>query len=417
MVVVESRSQLLEWLNATLELNYTKVEECGTGAAFCQLMDCTVGGVAMNKVKFDSNYDYDNRQNWKVLQASFTKYNITKVIDVERLIKCRLQDNLELLQWFKRFWMENKGYNDNYDVIGRRKGQGYISGSGTGNSTPRNVSTGTRVSSGGASFNGTPTGGSGGTITPGSARNLSGSTKTSSRRSSGTSANTIPGSSNPLPGSANPTTSSRRSIISPNNSQPSSRRVSSYGRAPQGAVAPTPTPQPLGTPKTAQLSKELSSALSDVSHLQEEVKEYKLSAETLETERNFYFNKLREIEILIQNIDDLIDTNNFSELKDLTVVDLTKKIQTILYSTEEGFQTTHDLEEISDVNVVGEMNGEEMNGEEMNGEEVIGEEVIGEEAIGEEVIVEEVNGEEVNGEVNISMTERDGYYSDGGESF
>jgi RP/EB family microtubule-associated protein len=399
MVVGESRSQLLEWLNATLELNYTKVEECGTGAAFCQLMDCTVGGVAMNKVKFDSNYDYDNRQNWKLLQASFTKNNITKVIDVERLIKCRLQDNLELLQWFKRFWMENKGFNDDYDVIGRRKGQGYISGSGTGNSTPRNVSTGTRVSSGGASFHGTPTGGSGGTITPGSTRSLSGTTKTSSRTSSRTSSNTLPGSANPT---TSPFTSSRRSIISPNNSQPSSRRVSSYGRAPQGTTAPTPTSQPLGTPKAAQLSKELSSALSDVSHLREEVKEYKLSAETLETERNFYFNKLREIEILIQNIDDLIDTNNFSELKDLTVVDLTKKIQTILYSTEEGFQTTHDFDEISNVNVVGEVNGEEVKGEEVNGEKVNG---------------GEMNGDEMNGEVNISMTEGDGYYSDGGESF
>lgn len=362
MVVGESRLELLEWLNATLDLNYTRVEECGTGAAFCQLMDCTVGGVPMSKVKFDSTYDYDNRQNWKVLQAMFTKRNITKVIDVERLIKCRLQDNLELLQWFKRFWMDNKGYNDDYDAVARRRGQS-VSGSTTPRTTPRAVS-GSRVSSG-SSVNSTPA-------------------LSTSRSTSRTSMTT----------NSTPFAATRRSIVSPNNTQPSSRRVSSYGRttpAPAQASAPGPVAV---TPKVDQLTKELTSARSDVSLLQEEVKEYKLSSETLETERNFYFNKLREIEILIQNIDDLIDTNNFAELKDLTVVDLTKKIQTILYSTEEGFQTTHDFEDHPAPNGISDINDRNDTSD-----------------------INDVNGEN-SGEANMSMTEGDGYYSDGdNESF
>ncbi|ODV77642.1 uncharacterized protein CANTADRAFT_55471 [Suhomyces tanzawaensis NRRL Y-17324] len=259
MVVGESRSDLLAWLNSTLELKYNRIEECGKGAAFCQLMDCIYGGVPMAKVKFDATTEYDYRQNWKILQAAFTKHSVTKVIDVERLIKCRLQDNLELLQWFKRQWTENKGVNDNYDARARRKG-GASAGNGVPNARPAAV---TRAS-------------------------VSGS------RSSSTSSST-------------PT--SRRTTIS-------------------------------STPIMAQLNKELSEAMSEVGQLNEELQEYKLSAETLETERNFYFNKLREIEILVQNINDLIDANNFAQLKELTVVDLNKKIQTILYSTEEGFQTT-----------------------------------------------------------------------------
>jgi hypothetical protein len=35
----ESRSELLAWLNELLQINYIKVEQCGTGAAYCQILD------------------------------------------------------------------------------------------------------------------------------------------------------------------------------------------------------------------------------------------------------------------------------------------------------------------------------------------------------------------------------------------
>ena len=35
----ESRSELLAWLNELLQINYTRVEQCGTGAAYCQILD------------------------------------------------------------------------------------------------------------------------------------------------------------------------------------------------------------------------------------------------------------------------------------------------------------------------------------------------------------------------------------------
>lgn len=120
MTVGELRSELLAWLNSTLQLDYKKLEECGTGAAFCQLFDCIMGQVPMSRVKFGSLSEYESLNNWKILQAQFTRHGITKVIQVERLIKCRLQDNLELLQWFKRFWVDNCS-NENYDPILRRR--------------------------------------------------------------------------------------------------------------------------------------------------------------------------------------------------------------------------------------------------------------------------------------------------------
>lgn len=35
----ESRSELLAWLNELLQINYNKVEQCGTGGAYCQILD------------------------------------------------------------------------------------------------------------------------------------------------------------------------------------------------------------------------------------------------------------------------------------------------------------------------------------------------------------------------------------------
>jgi len=35
----ESRTELVAWVNELLQLNYTKVEQCGTGGAYCQIMD------------------------------------------------------------------------------------------------------------------------------------------------------------------------------------------------------------------------------------------------------------------------------------------------------------------------------------------------------------------------------------------
>lgn len=39
----ESRNDLINWLNGVTGLGLTKVEQCGTGAAYCQLMDSIFG--------------------------------------------------------------------------------------------------------------------------------------------------------------------------------------------------------------------------------------------------------------------------------------------------------------------------------------------------------------------------------------
>ena len=38
-----SRTELIAWVNELLGLNYTKVEQCGTGAAYAQIIDSIYG--------------------------------------------------------------------------------------------------------------------------------------------------------------------------------------------------------------------------------------------------------------------------------------------------------------------------------------------------------------------------------------
>ena len=46
----ESRTELIAWLNELLQINYTKVEQCGTGAAYCQVIDSIYGQSSLRVV-------------------------------------------------------------------------------------------------------------------------------------------------------------------------------------------------------------------------------------------------------------------------------------------------------------------------------------------------------------------------------
>merc|ERR1719336_3506954 len=65
------------------------------------------GSVAIKRVKFDTKLEHEYIQNFKLLQASFTKLNVDKALPVDRLVKGRFQDNFEFMQWFNKFFMAN----------------------------------------------------------------------------------------------------------------------------------------------------------------------------------------------------------------------------------------------------------------------------------------------------------------------
>jgi len=232
----ESRTELLGWLNELLQINYTKVEQCGTGGAYCQVIDSIFGDVPMSRVKMNAKHEYEFLVNYKVLQNVFKSHKIDKPIPVDKLVKCKMQDNLEFLQWLRRFWdANNPGHG--YDAVARRRG-----GS---TETPATIA---------------PLGRSGGSLTPGGPKQ--------------------------------------------------GRRT------------------PLGGPRSGS-----SSGVSPevVANLQAQLRELHGQTEGLEKERDFYFAKLRDIEILVQA---QVETLEAAGADDVTL----REIQKILYSTEEGFE-------------------------------------------------------------------------------
>lgn len=185
----------------------------------------------MARVKFTANAEYAYLENFKILSNTFRKHHIDRPIPVEQLVKCKMQDNLEFLQWTKRYWDQNYPGGD-YDAVSRRKGLG----AGAAPSLP-------------------PSKGGGTSMARRPAGSLGGST-------------------------AGPRSTSRQA----------------------GGMASSALQQ-----KNAELVE---------------------TVQGLERERDFYFSKLRDIELLIQQAmeaDPVLEEDEGS---------LLKQIQTILYSTE-----------------------------------------------------------------------------------
>ncbi|KAF9348929.1 hypothetical protein BGX26_012704 [Mortierella sp. AD094] len=224
----ESRAELIAWVNDLLGLSYTKIEQMGSGAAYVQIMDSIYGDIPMSRVKFSTKHEYEYLANYKVLQNCFLLHKVDKSIPIERLMKCKMQDNLEFLQWLKRYW-DGLFPGGPYDAAARR------GGAGGNDNTNRSVSGRSGLSAG----------------------------NTSLRKAS-----------------------------------------------PDHSV---------------------------VLNLQKELQEERNTVAALEKERDFYFGKLRDIEVLIQQ--DLERSPEFADSP------LLKEIQAVLYSTEDGFEIPQEEEQ------------------------------------------------------------------------
>lgn len=161
----------------------------------------------------------------------FTRHAVEKPIPVQSLIKCRMQDNLEFLQWTKRYWDQHYPGGE-YDAVGRRKASG------------------------------------------------------------------APGGAAPAAAPRAPSAGSRRGVTP----------TTGAARAPRAAAA--------------------GSGGGSASALQQEVATQREAIAGLEKERDFYFAKLRDIELLLQSA---IEADPELENQEDSLV---KHIQGILYSTE-----------------------------------------------------------------------------------
>lgn len=256
-----SRHDMLSWVNDCLRSQFTKIEELCTGAAYCQYMDMLFpGSVPMKRVKFRTNLDHEYIQNFKILQAAFKKMNVDKIIPIDKLIKGRFQDNFEFLQWFKKFFDANYDGRE-YDALLARDNLPMGMGSGAGAPKGNGVSA---------------------VVAP---RKMPvGTTNVAARAG------------------IKPIAPNRPLVQSP---------PSRFGG---GGV----------NVNTSKSSSQNSVTNQQIEELTSQMTEMRLNFEGLEKERDFYFSKLRDIEILCQ--DDEQSQSPFVQ-----------KILEILYATEDGF--------------------------------------------------------------------------------
>jgi microtubule-associated protein, RP/EB family len=120
------RKELLDFFNELLVLNLAKIEQTASGAVACQLTDYIYpGSIPMARVNWEAKSEYEYVQNYKLLQVAFKNHNVQRYVDIPKLIKAKYQDNLEFCQWLKAFFDQSGSFRENYDpVAARAKGKG-----------------------------------------------------------------------------------------------------------------------------------------------------------------------------------------------------------------------------------------------------------------------------------------------------
>lgn len=261
-----SRHEMLNWVNDCLHAEYRKIEELANGAAYAQLMDLLFPGIVpLKKIKFRTNLEHEYIQNFKFVQAAFKKVGGDRELPVDRLIKARFQDNFEFLQWFKKFFDANYDGHE-YNALEVRGG------------VPLGSASGPLASSKSSLTHHAP-----------STRPMSGRTTTS-------------------------TTATHHSTTHHSSTAGSNNNISPASAAANRRLTSTNGSTGGGMDASARLKYEA------------EITQLKATIEAIEREREFYYGKLRDLEVICQKAD---------EAEESTIDK--QKILEVLYATEDGF--------------------------------------------------------------------------------
>jgi len=284
-----SRNELLAWVNDCLQSEFTKIEQLHTGAAIAQFTDFLFpASLQLKRVKWNSRSALDRRANWKLVTIARNELGINKVVPVDKLIKGKFQDNFEFLQWFKKFFDANYDGHE-YNPVMARNFEPLPAGATSASSASRMAPKSTPVS------NRMPNQRAGSNVSVNSNASANASRPAAARSSA---------------------TSVRNAMVRP------SKPVVS--QPPQPAAAHHPTTNGI----SKQEYEDLKTRFEDVNRQLNESDEV---ISGIEKERDFYFTKLRKIEILCQDHEQEQSIN-------------INKIFDILYETEEGFAPPEDDE-------------------------------------------------------------------------
>uniref|UniRef100_A0A8R1E1X1 Microtubule-associated protein RP/EB family member 1 n=1 Tax=Caenorhabditis japonica TaxID=281687 RepID=A0A8R1E1X1_CAEJA len=281
-----SRHEMLMWVNDCLQAHFTKIEQLHTGAGYCLFTDFLFPEtIAMKKVKWNSRLELDWLSNWKLVQTAWKNLGVEKVIPVDRLIKGKFQDNFEFLQWFKKLFDANYDGHE-YDPVAARNGEGLPTDGGPAGATKTPVAS--RMP----------------------ARSVPQKPVTTIRTPAAAAA----------PPAARPSPATRpapRATPAPAAAKPAAatapvRSASTVAAAPPGVDMTT----------FNKLKEELEEVTRQLTESDNVIA-------SLEKERDFYFSKLRTIEVICQ------DNESIGNVE-------VGRVLEVLYETEEGFAPPED---------------------------------------------------------------------------
>ena len=313
------RKEILDWVNVTCSLGLTKVEETASGCAACMLLDqLHPGALNMSKVNWNAKQSFEFVGNYKLLQTAFTKLKIDRHIDVDRLISGRYMDNLEFMQWFKRFYELGNGSTErppDYDPVEARcRGKG---------GKEFTKSAGVAGQEGLRRTGSAPETSAGPCVASESARADKRKVEAEKKR------RTAVASEQDAP-SEKPAAPKRESSTAGGGA--AAAKAKGAGRLPKELPA---TP---GSPgNAARLSSNAAivankALLAENQALKGQNDSLRTEMVGLEKERDFYFDKLRDIEILLQDMEEEGSLQDSAGAKSLSA-----KLFKILYATAEGF--------------------------------------------------------------------------------
>ncbi|KAG0795527.1 hypothetical protein G6F22_005098 [Rhizopus arrhizus] len=144
----------------------------------------------------------------------------------------------------------------------------------------------------------------------------------------------------------------RRERGAPSTATTKSPSAASSGRVSAAGKKATKTPAARSVSRGGRPSALDNQSASAIIDLNKQIAELKLTVDGLEKERDFYFGKLREIEIEVQeNLESIELALADSGKTEHEAIPVLQNIQNILYSTEEGFEVPPEEEEANKASV------------------------------------------------------------------
>lgn len=329
------RKELLDFFNDLLDLNLTKIEHTCSGAVACQVTELIFpNSIPMSRVNWEARSDYEYVQNYKLLQAAFTKHHVQRHVDVDKLIRGKYQDNLEFCQWLKAFY-DQAGSG----VIDRRLEY-----------NPRAVRA---RGKGGKRFNDKIPKKSGGSSM--TSRNMM-------------NANRRAAAPPPPPQRATKTTTKPAAVFDdvhresrplrerPAEKQTAARVVDSDGETANAAAAAAVVADAELMKKNAELTTRVEELEMTIVDLERERDQ---AISDIEKERDFYFDKLRSVEVILQVHQERVgatateeEGGNETTDQDIMNQQLVDKVFQILYATAEDNLVVNDEGDVVDASTI-----------------------------------------------------------------